>query len=116
ARAWCQDDGRLFALLSTLVPLLVLTFASNVIWTYVMPVLTPLAALLGLELAQRSARPGPWRRLVNWLAGASVALVCAGAIAWGPPHANGSSFAAPVMAGPPPPPGPAGPPPYCGAQ
>ncbi len=98
ARAWCQDDGRLFALLSTLVPLLVLTFASNVIWTYVMPVLTPLAALLGLELAQRSARPGPLRRLVNWLAGASVALVCAGAIAWGPLHANGSSFAAPVMA------------------
>ena len=98
ARAWCQDDGRLFALLSTLVPLLVLTFASNVIWTYVMPVLTPLAALLGLELAQRSAPPGPLRRLVNWLAGASVALVCAGAIAWGPLHANGSSFAAPVMA------------------
>jgi len=98
ARAWCQDDGRLFALLSTLVPLLVLTFASNVIWTYVMPVLTPLAALLGLELAQRSARPGPWRRLVNWLAGASVALVCAGAVAWGPLHANGSSFATPVMA------------------
>jgi 4-amino-4-deoxy-L-arabinose transferase-like glycosyltransferase len=98
ARAWCQDDGRLFALLATLVPLLVLTFASNVIWTYVMPVLTPLAALLGLELAQRSARPEPSRRLVNWLAGASVALVCTGAAAWGPLHANGSSFAAPVMA------------------
>jgi 4-amino-4-deoxy-L-arabinose transferase-like glycosyltransferase len=97
-RAGCRDDGRVFALLAVLIPVLVFTFAANLIWTYVLPVLTPLAALLGLELAQQSARPGPWRRGVTWLACASVGLLCAVAIAWGPLHANGSSFAGPVSA------------------
>jgi 4-amino-4-deoxy-L-arabinose transferase-like glycosyltransferase len=98
ARAWCQDDGRLFALLAVASPLLVFTFAGNLIWTYVLPVLTPLATLLGLSLAQRSAQPGPWRRGVVWLSCASLALVCLGAIAWAPLRANGSSFASPVSA------------------
>jgi 4-amino-4-deoxy-L-arabinose transferase-like glycosyltransferase len=97
-RAWCSDDGRLFALLAIVVPLLVFTFARNLIWTYVLPVLTPLAALLGLALAQRSAQPGPWRRRVTLVACASVGLVCAGAIVWAPVRANGSSFAGPVSA------------------
>ena len=35
---------------------------------------------------------------MTWLACASVGLLGASAIAWGPLHANGSSFAAPVMA------------------
>jgi 4-amino-4-deoxy-L-arabinose transferase-like glycosyltransferase len=98
ARAWCRDDGRLFALLATLLPLLVFTFARNLIWTYVMPVLTPLAALLGLELARRVEQPGPWRRGIALVACASVALVCLGATAWAPLRANGSSFARPVSA------------------
>ena len=98
ARAWCRDDGRLFALLATLLPLLVFTFARNLIWTYVMPVLTPLAALLGLELAQRLEQPGRWRRGIALVACASVALVCLGATAWAPLRANGSSFARPVSA------------------
>jgi 4-amino-4-deoxy-L-arabinose transferase-like glycosyltransferase len=98
ARAWCDDDARLFALLAALVPLAVLTFARNLIWTYAMPVLAPLAALLAVELAQRGARPGPWRSAVALLAGASVVLVCAGAILWAPVRASGSSFAAPVAA------------------
>jgi 4-amino-4-deoxy-L-arabinose transferase-like glycosyltransferase len=98
ARAWFDDDGRLLALLAALVPLAVFTFAGNLIWTYALPVLTPLAALLGLELAQRSARPGPWRGAVTWVACASVALVCLGAIVWAPLRANGSSFAGPVAA------------------
>jgi 4-amino-4-deoxy-L-arabinose transferase-like glycosyltransferase len=78
--------------------LLVFTFAGNLIWTYVLPVLTPLATLLGLELARRSARAGPWRRGVVWLCCAAVALACIGAIAWAPLRANGSSFASPVSA------------------
>jgi 4-amino-4-deoxy-L-arabinose transferase-like glycosyltransferase len=98
ARAWCRDDGRLFALLATLLPLLVFTFARNLIWTYVMPVLTPLAALLGQELARRLEQPGRWRRAITWVAGASVALMCLGATAWAPLRANGSSFARPVSA------------------
>jgi len=98
ARAWCQDDGCLLALLAALIPLLVFTFAGNLIWTYVLPVLTPLATLLGLELAQRSVQPGRWRRAVTVVACASVALVCLGAIVWAPLRANGSSFAGPVAA------------------
>lgn len=98
ARAFCQDDARLLALLVALVPLLVFTFAGNLIWTYVMPTLTPLAALLGVELAHRSARPGPWRRGVILVACASVALVSLAAVFWAPVRANGSSFAAPVRA------------------
>ncbi|HEX4598410.1 MAG TPA: glycosyltransferase family 39 protein [Burkholderiaceae bacterium] len=98
ARAWCADDGRLFALLAVLLPMLVFTFASNEIWTYVLPVLTPLATLLGLQLAGRWAEPGPWRRGVIVTACASVAVVCLGALAWAPQRANGSSFAGPVAA------------------
>ena len=98
ARAWCRDDRHLFALLATLIPLLVFTFARNLIWTYVMPVLTPLAALMGLELAQRLQQSGRWRRGIVLVACASVALVCLGAIAWAPLRANGSSFARPVSA------------------
>jgi hypothetical protein len=64
----------------------------------VMPVLTPLAALLGLELAQRLEQPGRWRRGIALVACASVALVCLGATAWAPLRANGSSFARPVSA------------------
>jgi 4-amino-4-deoxy-L-arabinose transferase-like glycosyltransferase len=98
ARAWCDDDGRLLALLAALLPLVVFTFARNLIWTYAMPSLPPLAALLGVELARRSAQPGPWRSAVTALAGASVVLVCLGAIVWAPKRAEGSSFATPVAA------------------
>ena len=76
----------------------ILVFAGNLIWTYVLPALPPLAALLGLELAQRSTQPGPWRDGVRFLAFASVAVVCLGAMAWAPLRANGSSFAHPVSA------------------
>jgi len=94
--AWLQDDGRLFALLAALAPLLVFTFAGNLIWTYVLPALVPLAALLGLELAQRLAQPGSWRDGVRALAYGSAAVVCLGAMLWAPVRANGSSFAHPV--------------------
>jgi 4-amino-4-deoxy-L-arabinose transferase-like glycosyltransferase len=76
----------------------VFTFARNLIWTYALPSLPPLAALLGVELARRSAQPGPWRSAVTALAGASLALVCLGAIVWAPMRADGSSFATPVAA------------------
>jgi len=98
ALAWCRDDARLFALLAALAPLLVITFARNLIWTYVLPALPPLAALLALELAQRSAQPGQWRRGVRLIAFASVAVVWVGATLWAPQRANGSSFAGPVAA------------------
>ncbi|HEV3018534.1 MAG TPA: phospholipid carrier-dependent glycosyltransferase [Burkholderiaceae bacterium] len=98
ALAWCRDDARLFALLAALAPLLVITFARNLIWTYVLPALPPLAALLALELAQRSAQPGQWRRGVRLIAFASVAAVWVGATLWAPQRANGSSFAGPVAA------------------
>ena len=96
ARAYLKDDGRLFAVLGIVAPLLVFTFARNLIWTYVLPALTPLAVLLGLALGQRSAQPGAWRRAVVALAWASVAVVCLGAMVWAPVRAAGSSFAGPV--------------------
>jgi len=98
ARAYLQDDGRLFAVLAAVAPLLVFTFAGNLIWTYVLPSLTPLAVLLGLALGRRSVQPGPWQRAVPALAGASVVLVCVGAIAWAPMRTVGNSFAKPVAA------------------
>jgi len=98
ARTWCRDDARLFALLAVLTPLVVFTFARNLIWTYVMPVLTPLSVLLGTELAARCAQAPAWRRTVAAVATASAALLCVGVIGWAPLRANGSSFAAPVAA------------------
>jgi 4-amino-4-deoxy-L-arabinose transferase-like glycosyltransferase len=98
ARAWLGDDGRLFAALAALAPLAVFTFAGNLIWTYVMPSLAPLAVLTGLALAQRSVQPGPWRLVTTLLAVGSVALVSAGGIGWAPQRNNGFSFARPVSA------------------
>jgi 4-amino-4-deoxy-L-arabinose transferase-like glycosyltransferase len=98
ARAYLQDDARLFAVLAAVAPLLVFTFARNLIWTYALPSLTPLAVLLGLALGQRSAQASPWRRAVPALAWASVALVCLAAVAWAPTRTTGSSFAKPVAA------------------
>ena len=98
AREWCRDDARLFALLAVLIPLVVFTFARNLIWTYVLPVLTPLSALLGAELAARCSKAPTWRRSVVAVATASAALLCVAVIGWAPLRANGSSFAAPVAA------------------
>jgi 4-amino-4-deoxy-L-arabinose transferase-like glycosyltransferase len=98
ARAWLQDHGRLLAALSALAPLLVLTFARNLIWTYAMPSLLPIAVLLGPELSRRAAGPGRWRQALTAMAITSVAVLALGAIAWAPGHANASSFAAPVAA------------------
>lgn len=98
AAAFCGDEARLFALLAALVPLLAFTFAGNLIWTYVMPPLTPLVALLGVQLAQRTAADARWRRGALAAACAAATLVAAGSIFWAPLRANGSSFAAPVQA------------------
>jgi len=95
---YLQDDARAYAVLSALLPLLVLSFARNLIWTYVMPVLLPLAVLLGQALANRIEAPGGWRRALPALALASVAMLAFGAIFWAPVRARGSSFAEPVAA------------------
>jgi 4-amino-4-deoxy-L-arabinose transferase-like glycosyltransferase len=97
-RAWLQDDGRLLAALSAFVPLLVFTFARNLIWTYAMPSLLPVAVLMGPELSRRWVQPGRWRPALTILAAASVALLVVGAIAWAPRLAGGNSYAAPVVA------------------
>jgi 4-amino-4-deoxy-L-arabinose transferase-like glycosyltransferase len=98
ARAWLNDDGRLLAALTAFAPLVVFTFARNLIWTYAMPSLLPIAVLLGPELSRRWARPGRWRRGLTALAALSVAVLAVGAIAWAPGHASGNSYAAPVAA------------------
>lgn len=87
-----------WAVLAALLPLAVFTFARNVIWTYTMPSLLPLAVLLGGALAKRVAQGGAWQRGTMALAGASIVLLTVAAIVWAPLRATGSSFALPVAA------------------
>jgi 4-amino-4-deoxy-L-arabinose transferase-like glycosyltransferase len=98
ARGYLRDDATRWAILTALLPLVVFTFARNVIWTYAMPSLLPLSVLLGRELAQRADRPGRWGRAVLVLAAGSIVVLTVGAILWAPMRANGSSYALPVAA------------------
>jgi 4-amino-4-deoxy-L-arabinose transferase-like glycosyltransferase len=87
------DPALGFLLLSTLVPLLFFTFAGNIIWTYVLPALGPLAILLGIFCARRIDdrrwRGALWASLaLGWLA-LNVAW-----IAWVPAHSAARSGAA----------------------
>lgn len=62
-----MDDsgpGRRFLLLAAGVPVVCFTFAGNIIWTYVLPALPPLAVLAGDLLAPRFERSPGWRRAV----------------------------------------------------
>ncbi len=54
------DPERRLLLLAVLVPLVFFSFAGNIIWTYVVPVLGPLAVLLADSLMERLDR-APWR-------------------------------------------------------
>jgi len=98
AQDFLRDDATRWAVLTALLPLLVFTFARNVIWTYAMPSLLPLSVLLGRELARRASMPGRWGRAVMLLAAGSIVVLTVGVIAWAPMRAGGSSFALPVAA------------------
>ncbi len=84
---------RRFLLLSALVPAAFFTFAGNIIWTYNLPALGPLAVLLADFLAPRIAAPGRWRAAVlgSVLAGALVLAVAT--VFWAPRHVAAHSSA-----------------------
>lgn len=81
-------------LLAALVPLVFFTFAGNIIWTYVLPALGPVALLLAEVCNSWFRRATVWRlglRVVLLAAAASLAIA---AFAWAPHHAASHSSAA----------------------
>ncbi|HYA65852.1 MAG TPA: glycosyltransferase family 39 protein [Burkholderiaceae bacterium] len=88
------DAEHRFLLLASLVPILFFTFAGNVIWTYVLPTLPPLAVLVAGFLAARWDRSLRWRAAVYGTLGASGLCVAIAIIAWVPRHVAKHSSAA----------------------
>ncbi len=84
--AWNEDPARGFALLAVLLPLLVFSFARNIIWTYTLPMLAPAAALLGAACAPGLSRAGVLRVLVWTVLGVQGAIACAAILFWVPRH------------------------------
>jgi len=73
-------------LLAVLVPLFFFTFAGNIIWTYILPAMGPLAVLLGVYFAPRMQAAASWRALVLGAVGLGAASVAAATIVWVPRH------------------------------
>ncbi len=73
-------------LLAVLVPLVFFTFAGNIIWTYVLPAMAPLAVLLGVYFAPRMQAAVSWRALVLGAVGLGAASVAMATIVWVPRH------------------------------
>jgi len=83
-----------FLLLATLVPLACFTFAGNVIWTYVLPALAPLAVLVADFLAPLLEHAPRWRLAVYATLGAAGLSVAVATIAWVPRQVARHSSAA----------------------
>jgi 4-amino-4-deoxy-L-arabinose transferase-like glycosyltransferase len=85
---------RSFLLLAVLVPLAFFSFAGNVIWTYVLPVLEPLAVLVADFLAPLLERAPRWRLAAYATLAAAGLTVAIAIIAWVPGHVARHSSAA----------------------
>jgi len=85
--------ARRLLLLAALVPVVFFTFAGNIIWTYNLPVLGPLAVLLADFLAPRMERAWRWRVAVlsSVLTGALALAVAV--VFWAPRHVAAHSSA-----------------------
>jgi len=100
ARAWLGsgrrriDPERGFLLLASLVPVLFFTFAGNIIWTYVLPVLGPLAVLVADFFAAQLERAPHWRLAVYGTLGAAGLCLAIAIVAWVPRHVAKHSSAA----------------------
>jgi len=68
------DGTQSYLLLAVLVPVAFFSFAGNIIWTYVLPVLGPLAVLMADFLAARMGVPA-WRRALAATLGTSAAAL-----------------------------------------
>ena len=81
-----------YLLLAALVPLVFFSFAGNIIWTYALPALGPLAVLVAQALAPRmeDARA---RTLVLGTLYVGAAVLAVAVLAWVPRHVNAHSSA-----------------------
>jgi 4-amino-4-deoxy-L-arabinose transferase-like glycosyltransferase len=86
------DGAQGYLLLAVLVPVAFFSFAGNIIWTYVLPVLGPLAVLLADFLAPRMGVPA-WRRALAVTLGGSAAALLAVMVLLVPPHVDAHSSA-----------------------
>jgi len=87
-----RDGSRSFLLLAVFVPVAFFTFAGNIIWTYVLPVLGPLAVLMADFLAARMGAQG-WRRALALTLGVSAAALLLLMVVLVPDHVNAHSSA-----------------------
>ncbi len=87
------EGARGFLLLAVVVPVTFFTFAGNIIWTYVLPVLGPLAVLLADFLAPR-LDIAAWRRGLALTLGLSAAVLFVVVVFFVPAHVNSHSSAA----------------------
>jgi 4-amino-4-deoxy-L-arabinose transferase-like glycosyltransferase len=78
------EGDRRFLLLAGLVPMVFFTFAGNIIWTYVLPALSPLAVLIADALAPRMAGARSWRAAVHAVLVAGGLLVALSVVFWVP--------------------------------
>jgi len=86
--------ARRLLVLAALLPVLFFSFAGNIIWTYVLPVLAPLAVLGADLLAERYAARRAWRLAILGTLGANAIVVAALYLAWVPRHVGEHSSAA----------------------
>jgi 4-amino-4-deoxy-L-arabinose transferase-like glycosyltransferase len=86
------DGAQGYLLLAILVPVAFFSFAGNIIWTYVLPVLGPLAVLLADFLAPRMGVP-VWRRSLGVVLSLSAAALLVVMVFLVPPHFNSHSSA-----------------------
>jgi 4-amino-4-deoxy-L-arabinose transferase-like glycosyltransferase len=87
------DAERKLLLLAALVPVFFFTFAGNIIWTYVLPSLGPLAVLLADALAPRMAAQPAWRRATLGVLGAGGMLLVLLIVFYVPRHVSSHSSA-----------------------
>jgi len=97
AQATASDGTTGYLLLAVLVPVAFFSFAGNIIWTYVLPVLGPLAVLLAGFLAPRMGL-APWRRGLAVTLGVSAAALFFIMVFLVPGHLNSHSSATLVAA------------------
>lgn len=82
------DGDRAFLLLCALFPVAFFTFAANIIWTYVLHSLGPIAILLGAWGARAMYRAAIWRASVWATIGAAWLVLVVAIFAWVPGHVS----------------------------
>jgi len=94
SRRLAIEPERLLPLLACLFPVLFFSFAGNIIWTYVLPVLVPLAVLVADFLVPRIEQEERRRFAVYATLAAAAVLLGIAVFAWAPRHAGAHSSAA----------------------